>query len=664
MLGRLFGRSLATRAAWLVGLLFVTTFALVGWVALGIFERQFVSQAGQHQLTMMRALADTLDRQLISTQEVLSGAARLVESSQLGDAGRARQFLRSRTFLLRSFDAGICLHGADGLQVACSRADESMAATGAPHEAILLALRSGQAQLTVVAGLQGNAEVLMVAPVSAGDGRVPGVLTGRLGLLSPEYAGKLAVMKLGRTGYLYIVDAQRQLLMHPDPGRLLKAASRPGQNLGLDRALAEGYQGSLENVNSQGLRALSTFVRLPTVGWVLAGNYPVNEVYEPSQRSMQLGLVLLAAAALLLTALVILILRRLFMPVRSLALHLRALGQGQARPFQAVSHGEVAQIADAYNLMLIDLDRSERQRQFNATRVQELNAHLEQRVRERTAELEHANHELEGSLRQITLMQDTMVRNGKIMALNRMVAGLAHELNTPLGNALTVASTLSGRHEVFVRQLGSGALRRSDLHAFVESSGDAARLVEQSLQRAITLVGNMRELADDAQALERSHFDLRKCIEAWAATQKQRLHQTGVELNLKLSPDCRLESYTLALDRVLTHLLDNAIAHAFSLRPEGLPAPAVTLHQHAGPGDAAVLVFEDNGCGIAAAQLSHVFDPFYAGALGQQGAGLGLSIVHHLVSEVLGGSIGIESEPALGTRVVIRLPQHAPLPQF
>jgi signal transduction histidine kinase len=609
----------------------------------------------------MRALADTLDHKLISAQQVLNGAARLVESAQLGDAGQARQFLLSRTFLLRSFEAGICLHDADGLQVACSQADEMNAAKGTtPPEAMQLALRSGQAQLSVAVGRQGNVEVLMVAPVSAGDGRVAGALTGRLPLLSPEYAGKLAVMKLGRTGYLYLVDGRRQLLMHPDASRLLKTATRPGQNLGLDRALMEGYQGSLENVNSQSLRSLSTFVRLPTLGWVLAGNYPISEVKESSQRAPLLGLALLAAAALLLTALVVVILRRLFLPVRSLALHLRALGQGQARPFQAASHGEVAQIASAYNQMLADLDLSERQRQGDAARVLELNAHLEQRVRERTAELEDANQELEASLRQITQMQDALVRNGKVVALNRMVAGLAHELNTPLGNALTLASTLSGRHATFVQRLESATLRRSELFAFLESSGDAAQLVEKSLLRAITLVGNMRELADDSQAMSRSQFDLRERIEAWAATQQQRMHRTGIELCLKLNASCMLDSYTVPLDRVLAHLLDNAVTHAFALRQQGWPPPAVALYLHAGPEGTALLVFEDNGCGMAAAQLSRVFEPFYAGALGQQGAGLGLSIVHHLVSGVLGGSIVVESAPAQGTRFVIRLPQHAP----
>jgi len=605
----------------------------------------------------MQALASTLDHKLAAAQEVLSGAAKLVEPAQLRDADQAERFLQSRTFLLRSFERGLCLHDAEARQIACSQAGAP--APGTPGEAIERAARSGQAQLSVVAGAQRSVDVLMAAPVFAADRKVAGVLTGRLSLLSSQYAGNLAGMKLGRTGYLYMVDGQRQMLMHPDSGRLLKPATRPGQNLGLDRSLTEGYQGSLENVNSQGLRALSTFVRLPTLGWVLAGNYPIDEVHEPSKRSLQLGLALLLAAALLLTAVLVQLLRRLFLPVQSLATHLRALGQGSPLPFQAVSHGEVAQIAAAYNQMLADLGRSEQQRQIEAARVLELNAQLEQRVRERTAELQHANQELASSLRQITAMQDALVRNGKVMALSRLVAGLAHELNTPLGNALTVATTLSAGHEAFARRADAAALRRSELRTFLNSSRDAAHLVERSLQLAIGLVGNMRELADTKEVLEKSRFNLGRRIEAWADTQRQRLCREGIALSLQLNPACDIDSYAPALDRVLSQLLENAIEHAFAARPAGSHAPAISLSLEASPGSGPVLCFADNGRGIAAAQLDQVFDPFFAGTLGQHGAGLGLSIVHHLVCNVLGGGISVESDVIHGTRFVIRLPAFA-----
>ncbi len=656
LLRRLLGDSLASRAAWLVGAVFVATFALVGWLALQTFERQFLRQAGDHQLAMMHALADTLDHKLDAAQEVLRGAARLVEPAQLRDAGLAGRFLQSRTFLLRSFEQGICLHDGAARQIACSQGE----GPEVRHDAIERALRTGQAQLGVRAGAPREVEVLMAAPVFAADRRVAAVLTGRLALFSSQYAGKLMSTKLGRTGYLYMVDGQRQMLMHPDASRLLKTAARPGQNLGLDRALGEGYQGSLENVNSQGLRALSTFVRLPRLGWVLAGNYPIDEVHEPSQRSLQLGLALLAAAALLLTALLVQLLRRLFRPVQSLAQHLRALGQGRPLPFQTVSHGEVAQIATAYNQMLADLGRSEQQRQANEARVLELNARLEQRVRERTAELQHANQELASSLTQITSMQDALVRNGKVMALSRLVAGLAHELNTPLGNALTVATTLSAGNQDFARRADAGALRRSELRSFLDSSRDAALLVERSLQMAIALVGNMRELADTREVLEKTRFDVGRRVEAWIDTQRHRLGRDGVELRLQLEHGCDIESYAVALDRVLTQLLDNALGHAFAARPNGSPAPAITLKLETSSGQAPVLVFADNGLGIDAAQLDRVFDPFFAGTLGRQGAGLGLSIVHHLVCNVIGGHISVESDPAHGTRFMIRFPGLVP----
>lgn len=650
--------SLASRAAWLVGLVFSLVFLLVGAVALQAFERQYLTQASHHQLAMMRALADALDQKLTVTQEVLAGAARLMTPAMVGDQLAAEQFLGSRTYLRKHLDQGLVLYDTDGRLLAQDPTAAISQWGEAARRAVSSTLVEGRPQvLPAMLGSNGRVGIVLTTPLRDAAGRVSAVLTGCLTLESPEFAGGLASMPVGQTGYFYLLDGQRAVLMHPNPALRLMVLGLPEPASGSLAATGGRQDGGWQAATDRGVPTLSSFVKLPKLGWTLAADYPIEELHAPLRRSLWLGFAALVAALSLTTWLLTWGLRRLLSPIRDLADRMRSVGSGFAEPYVAKSTGEVAQIGAAYNQMLDDLARSEAERQAQEQQVRDLNAALERRVEERTAELARANHRLACSLDEITRMQEERLQSAKAIALSRMVAGLAHELGTPLGNSVTLASAMTDRQRSLKLQAAGGTVRRRDLEEHLQFNEQSMEVVQRNLARVSTLVQRMRELTEGNDKLSSTRLDLQGLVAKWCASRAQSAGVAGVTLSALPGRPCSVKLSSEALERVLDHLLSNALEHAFDAESRALHPPEIQLAVFRDPASAAPCIrFADNGKGIPERLRAHLFDPFAKGAMSQQGAGLGLSIVHHLVTDVLGGSIAVSEAALQGTAWLISLP--------
>jgi signal transduction histidine kinase len=284
---------------------------------------------------------------------------------------------------------------------------------------------------------------------------------------------------------------------------------------------------------------------------------------------------------------------------------------------------------------------ADRLRQRDAE-LSELNATLEQRVVERTASL-HSAH--------LALMQAE-----ELAALGRMVAGVAHELNTPVGNALLIATTLREHALEAERLLLEGNLSRSWLEAFLSDAAQQSALVEHSLARAAALVHNFKQLSLDQSTQVRRRFDLREVIAQTLEALGPRLRRAGVQVRLDVPPDLELDGYPGPLEQVVDNLVVNALMHAFADRTPGSVAVDAALE-----GDEVRLAVVDDGAGIPREIQSRVFDPFFTTRLGQGGSGIGLATVHNIVTRLFGGSIALHSPSGGGTRFEVRFPMVAPI---
>ena len=302
--------------------------------------------------------------------------------------------------------------------------------------------------------------------------------------------------------------------------------------------------------------------------------------------------------------------------------------------------------------LMVAVDITERRRIENE--LQALNADLEARVLRRTEQLSGANAELAASLENLRRAQDELLRTEKLASLGALVAGIAHELNTPIGNAVTVASTLLDLQKAFSIQVASG-LSRAVLNEFIDDVGEAGQILDRNLNRAVELVGSFKQLAVDQSSYQRRSFDLHSLVHEIMLAMAPTFRKTQYTICDEVPRGIVLDSYPGPLGQILMNLINNALVHGFEGRETG------TIRIQAESKDGVVLIsVGDDGRGIPAEHQARIFDPFFTTRLGQGGSGLGLHIVFNLVVELLGGRIDVSSTPGEGSVFTLRLPVSAP----
>ncbi|MYM21747.1 PAS domain S-box protein [Duganella sp. FT135W] len=295
--------------------------------------------------------------------------------------------------------------------------------------------------------------------------------------------------------------------------------------------------------------------------------------------------------------------------------------------------------------------------ELNAKReLKDLNVSLESRVRERSAALERANADLSTALQTLQHTQDELLASEKMASLGSLVAGIAHELNTPIGNSLLASTALRDRVQEFDAHVAAGALRRSELTAHLEEVRMASQLISGSLHKAAELISSFKQIAVDQTNDQRRSFNLLSAVHDTVATYMPRLRRVPCEVVLQIPADISFDSYPGGLYQILNNLINNAINHAF----ENSQGGTLTVRAEVVDDEIIELLFSDDGCGMADDVLKRVFDPFFTTKMGQGGTGLGMNIVYNIVTGILGGRITIDSAPGIGTAVRMLLPRSAP----
>ncbi|MBV8501667.1 MAG: HAMP domain-containing protein [Paucibacter sp.] len=303
----------------------------------------------------------------------------------------------------------------------------------------------------------------------------------------------------------------------------------------------------------------------------------------------------------------------------------------------------------------------ERMRQALLSAFDALRQHaatLEETVEQRTAELTTSNGELSEALEHLKTAQSELVESEKLASLGRLVAGVAHELNTPLGNSLTVVTALEDRYKQLDGMLrGEAPLRRSTLEELVRDTRRGQDILQRNVQKAADLVRDFKQLAIDQTTDLRRDFTLDSVVRDVLVMVEPRFKRTPFVIETELEPNLLMNSFPGALGQVLTNLMMNTLVHAFDGRDHG---HVVLRCAAAGPNDVTLAVYDD-GCGMDESVRRRIFDPFFTTKLGTGGSGLGMHIVHNIVTNVLGGQIEVRSTPGEGTQMLISMPRVAPV---
>ncbi|MGD2117014.1 MAG: sensor histidine kinase [Chromatiales bacterium] len=267
------------------------------------------------------------------------------------------------------------------------------------------------------------------------------------------------------------------------------------------------------------------------------------------------------------------------------------------------------------------------------------------------ATLREKNLALEESNRMLRDTRDQLVEAEKMASLAGLVAGIAHEINTPVGIAVTAVSTIREQSSHIKQLLKDNQLKRSDFERFIDRVSEAGGITDTNLQRASELIRSFKQMAVDQSNEKRRNFQLCSYIENVLVSLQPQVKPSGHQVEVKCDGELPVMGYPGAMSQIITNLVMNSLTHAF----HGVDAGKMTISIRR-IDDSVELIYQDNGQGVPVEDLARIFEPFFTTARDQGGSGLGLSVVYNLVVNLMHGSLHAVNTQGDGFCVVMNFP--------
>jgi C4-dicarboxylate-specific signal transduction histidine kinase len=328
-------------------------------------------------------------------------------------------------------------------------------------------------------------------------------------------------------------------------------------------------------------------------------------------------------------------------------------------PITAI-HEAAGEIAAGHWNKVVQVDRDDElgdlARIFNrmAAQVRETLTTLEQRVAERTTELAQANGSLEARVeartQELAKAMDHLVQTEKMATLGGMVAGITHELNTPLSNVRLAAAGLAAQVQELSQAMLEGRITRSAMDGFIAYSKETTALIDRASERSSALIAGFKQVAVDQSSDRRRRFQLLEIAQHTVQSLGPTLKATPFKVVLDIPAGLELDSFPGPIEQIVTNLITNSLAHAFADRSHGS-----MLFQARSQGSDLELVYGDDGAGFDSDVELRIFDPFFTTKVGQGGSGLGMYTIYNLVTGLFGGRILVEGRPGTGARFTMLL---------
>ncbi len=341
------------------------------------------------------------------------------------------------------------------------------------------------------------------------------------------------------------------------------------------------------------------------------------------------------------------------LPLKLLGSDLLAMSQSKdySMRVQTMPYQELDFLARNINSFLNRVERHINQLGAAKQQSLKLNAELENKVHTRTEALKESNQELLSTLEKLHQYQDQLVESEKMASLGDMVAGVAHEVNTPIGLGVTASTLLSDRLSEISKAFHDKTLKSSQLRKFISESEENVGIIYRNLKRAAELISSFKKLAVDQSSDEFRQFNFAELLKEILLTLAPQIKKTPYQIHFDCPENLMIVSKPGPINQVMINLILNSITHGFEQRDHGsINVKVMKL------GEQLNIHYQDDGKGIEPQIKDRVFDPFTTTKRGEGGSGLGLHLVYNLVTQALGGSIRLESAPGKGVTFEINFP--------
>lgn len=315
-------------------------------------------------------------------------------------------------------------------------------------------------------------------------------------------------------------------------------------------------------------------------------------------------------------------------------------GESLDRPLVLENRGnktdELDELVSAINDMRLTLQNDIIKLEDAENALINLNGDLEIKIYERTSKLSESNHQLQHSLDALTLAKDQLVQSEKMASLGQLVAGVAHEVNTPLGICVTSLSALKEKFNELEQSLKNETLTKKQLYSILELFMEYEKIIDRSLNKAVDLIRGFKSVAVEYHTDPKIQINLSQHVHDIVNTVKTLFKQKNYVINILVDDQLNLVTFPSAWNQILTNFLTNSHYHGFENITDGEIFIKFEVNN-----EKLVLTYQDNGKGLDDKVKDKVFDPFVTTKRGLGGSGLGMNIVYNLVTTKLGGNIKI-----------------------
>ncbi|MBC3766130.1 ATP-binding protein [Neptunicella marina] len=383
-------------------------------------------------------------------------------------------------------------------------------------------------------------------------------------------------------------------------------------------------------------------------------NMSLARLNELKLNAIMLTVAILFVVIALCLALALVLQKKITKPVEELVELVQKISRDKDYSTRAevCNISELAIFANAFNRLLARMQQHIQQQQQAEDEYRELTANLEEKVNQRTIALKQANHELMQTLEKLHEFQRQLVQNEKMASLGDMVAGIAHEVNTPIGLGVTASTMMIDRINKIQHEFDNKTLKASSLEKFLNESRENLNIVYRNLNRSADLISSFKQVAvDQTHELNRT-FNVGELIDEILFSLRPRLKQTEHEVLVHCDSELMVECKAGPIHQILINLILNSLIHGF----EYIDIGTIEIKVEMVAQQQLQITYTDNGKGLSDDLKKRIFDPFVTTKRGKGGSGLGMHLVFNLVTQGLGGNISVDSKEGQGVKFIIQFP--------
>lgn len=457
--------------------------------------------------------------------------------------------------------------------------------------------------------------------------------------------------KIGESGYVYIFDADAKVIIHPDPeweGNSMSELINPDSGNLLFEELIGAYNEKEKKLNYKWEKLrdkgnfnydkISWIEYNPYFKWYICSSAYMNEFNKTSNN---LRVFILLITVIMLSAgffFGIIAFRKLLRPIVYLSNKTQLIKKGDfSIRSEFRSNDEIGTLAETFDEMLDTIEDNIKM--------------LDKKVYYKTKELTQTNQRLEKSIEDLKDAQKQLVESEKMAALGGLVAGVSHEINTPVGMALTGITHILDEKKIISQKYQKGEMTEEDFDEFMFMSQDLGKSIELNLHRAANLVRSFKQVAVDQSSEEMRVFKIKEYLKEILTSLHNKIKSSGHRIELDIEDDFEIKNYPGAFSQIITNLIMNSLVHGYDKKENGNIVISISKSD-----DILVINYKDDGKGIPLDHLHKIYEPFFTTNREQGGSGLGMNIVYNIVTQQLKGDIICESTPGKGVNFKITFP--------